>query len=201
MHEHPPEFALPPGEATLLCTCGFQTEPFCFIEELYRCRNCKTVDRPLKTPFRYVTPNCTVCDTQFATTDRIRARSMRARYLNSKEFGAHPSDSTRCPRCGEESLAVNSLGIDYQCVETNTVAPSPGETIHARMISSVGEFYLSSPRLAFAFSHRFRIANAEAAEIGNGHHEFRIIEINDESPRLVLEYIRRLSPSEWDWFI
>lgn len=199
MNEQPANLSVPAGEATLLCTCGFQTDPFCFIEELYRCRHCKTVDRPLRVPFLYVTPQCTDCNRQFQTTDRIRASNMRARYLNAKEFGHHEADNTQCPQCGEKSLAVNSLGIDYQCMETNTIVPTVGDTMHALLMASCGEFYLSSPRLAYYYSVRFQITNAAPAEIGNGHHEFRIVAVNDEWPRLHLEFVRRLSPNEWDW--
>ncbi len=95
---------------------------------------------------------------------------MRARYLNAKEFGHHEADNTQCPQCGEKSLAVNSLGIDYQCMETNTIVPTVGDTMHALLMASCGEFYLSSPRLAYYYSVRFQITNAATAEIGNGNH-------------------------------
>ena len=199
MNEHTPDFSLPAGEATLLCTCGFQTEPFCFSEELYRCRHCMTVDRPLRVPFRYVTPRCTLCHMQFEPAERIRAGNMRARYLNTKEFDNHEADHTRCPQCGESSLAVNSLGIAYQTMETNTVVPTVGEVMHARILASCGVLYLSSPRLAFHYSTRFRITNPDAAAIGNGHYEFRVMAVDAILPWLDLETIRRLPRNEWDW--
>jgi hypothetical protein len=203
MNALPPDFELPPGEATLKCPCGFESRPFCFVEQLYRCKACRTVDRPLKVPFLYLPPKCSVCDRQFDTDDRIHASSMRASFLCSKEFGNRKGDVTLCPKCGSTSLAVNSLGVDYECMETDQVTPKPGDTIHARTMKSVTpklDFVVASPRLSLSYSVSCEIQNLDTKEIEDGHHEFRVISVNESKPRLILEYLRKLPASEWRWF-
>ena len=203
MSELPPDFELPPGEATLLCKCGFESDPFCFVEHLYRCAKCETIDRPLKVAFIYRAPACTGCDSQFERDDRIHAGSMRPAYLHSEPFENSSPDFIRCPKCMDNSLAVNSLGVDYQTYETNHVLPQTGDTIHARTRKYDGPeipFFMWSPRLSSDYSLSYEITNVDASTIDNGHHEFRIAAVSDSEPRLLLEYIRMLESDEWKWY-
>lgn len=204
MNEFCHDLQLPPGEATLRCECGFESEPFCFIEHLYRCKNCKSVDRPAKVPFLYLPPKCSRCNLQFDTTDRIPASTMRPGFLHSERFSSpHEFDVTLCPRCGTKTLAVNSLGVHYQCTEIDHRIPKPGDTIHARTMKTNRpdvDLYLWSPRLSSELALSIHIENRDANQIVDGHHEFRVISVNVSAPKLVVEYIRRMPAGEWQWF-
>lgn len=203
MNVLPPDFELPPGEATLKCPCGFESTPFCFVEHLYRCKTCRAVDRPPKVPFLYLPPKCSACDRQFEEDDRIHAACMTPRFLNSKEIENNAGEVTLCPKCGLTTLAVNSLCVHYQCVETDHATPQPGDVIHARTMKSgraeLG-FFMWSPRLASDYSLSCRIQNDDTTSMEDGHHEFRVFSVNESKPRMVLEYLRRLPEDEWRWF-
>jgi hypothetical protein len=199
----PPDFELPPGEATLRCPCGFESKPFCFIEHLYRCQACRTVDIPLRVPFLYVPPKCSVCSRQFERGDRIHANRMRPRWVLSEESAFRQGDVALCPTCGSNSLAVNSLGVDYEVLESDHVDPWPGDRMHARTMKSDREdigFFLWSPRLSRDISLSCEVQNRAPEEIEDGHHEFRVVSVNDSRPKLILQYVRRLPASEWEWY-
>jgi len=198
-----PEFELPPGEATLLCDCGFESDPFCFIEHLYRCSNCKIIDSPSKVPFVYSPPACSKCNRQFVRQDRIHAGHMKPAYLHAERHSDWSPDFTPCPICENKTLAINSLGVDYQVHENDHVTPNVGDTLHARTMKSDDAripIFLWSPRLASEFSLSLIVNNREFDTIDDGHHEFRVVEVGETAPRLTLEYLRELPPSEWKWY-
>ena len=64
----------------------------------------------------------------------------------------------------------------------------------------VRAFFIGSPRLSLDYSLSCEIRNRNAMEIEDGHHEFRVISVNESKPRLIVEYIRSLPASEWRWF-
>ena len=203
MSESTTELELPPGEATLLCSCGFESEPFCFVEHLYNCEQCKTIDRPMKIPFIYEPPTCTRCGNQFTRNDRVHASWMRPAFIFSEPTKNESPDFIGCPRCNEKSLGVNSLGVDYQVYENDHVNPNVGDTLHARTMKSDDpriSIFFWSPRLASEFSLSLIVNNREFDTILDGHHEFRVVAVSQTAPRLTLEYLRPLAPGEWRWY-
>ncbi|TWU49010.1 hypothetical protein Poly51_49140 [Rubripirellula tenax] len=186
----------PAGEATLLCPCGFETSPFCFDEILYRCESCCTVDRPLPVPFLFKTPNCTSCGRTFAINERISASNMRPCYLNSTELENEHVDLTVCPQCTAKSMGLNSLGVQYMKGETNCVVPDAGQTIHTLLYRSGKDYFLSSPRLSSCFITSYSIQDTSAKKLGNGYHEFVVLDVDELKPWLHLQYIRRIPADE-----
>jgi len=58
------ELDLPPGEAMLLCGCGYESEAFCFCNHAYGCTTCGEVVFPDPLPFVYAPPQCDECGMQ-----------------------------------------------------------------------------------------------------------------------------------------
>ncbi len=197
MDDSNPQLELPPGEATLLCECGFQSEPFCFVEHLYRCISCHAINSPSKIPFVYQPPTCSVCGHQFERTDRVHASWMRPAYCLGKRNTNESPDYASCPKCSGRSLAVNSLCVDYQVYENDFVTPVVGSLLHARTMKSDDSriaLFFWSPRLSSDYSLSLSITNREPNAIVDGHHEFRVIAVSEFGPYLTIEYIRQLAP-------
>lgn len=197
------EFELPPGEATLLCECGFQSEPFCFVEHLYRCDECHAINSPSKIPFVYQPPTCSTCNHQFEPADRVHASWMRPAYLFGKRITNESPDYIACPKCNVQSLAVNSLGVQYLVYENDFVTPAVDNLLHARTMKSNHPriaMFLWSPRLSSDYSLSLLVTNREIFEIHDGHHEFRVIAVSEFNPRLTIEYVRPLPPEAWKWY-
>jgi hypothetical protein len=128
---------------------------------------------------------------------------MRPAFLFAERNTNASPDFIRCPRCGEKTLGVNSLGVDYQVYETDHIAPSDGILLHARTMKSDDpriSMFLWSPRLASEYSLSLNVINREIGTIENGHHEFRVVAAGNTDPRLTLEYIRQLRSDEWRWY-
>lgn len=181
----------------MLCECGYESSLFCFDQTLYGCKTCRIVDFPLPVPFLYVPPTCTRCDNRFSRQDRIKVATMRPRYLLSKKLENDKADFVDCPRCGNHSLALNSTGVEYMKGESNCVVPVRGQKLHALLMRSEGDLYLSSPRLSSQFCSAFKITGLNSSECGNGTYEFYVLSVKTDTPKLVLRYVRRIPPSEW----
>ena len=204
MTDSTPDIDLPPGEATLLCQCGFESEPFCFVEHLYRCRRCRTIDRPSPIPFVYQPPACSRCGVQFERGDRVHVAWMQPAFFWSERNTNASADFVGCPRCDKNTLGLNSFCVHYQITENDFVVPSIGDTLHTSTMKCSGlpfGFFLWSPRLASEYALSLNVLNRQLDAIDDGHHEFKVVAISDTHPRITLEYVRQLLPEEWEWYI
>jgi hypothetical protein len=191
MDDVPPDFELPPGEALLRCECGFQSQPFCFVEHLYGCLTCSSVKSAVRIPFLYQPPRCPECDRQFLISDRIPAGSMCSGHL------------ARCPACRNNTLLLEQLSVHYQTTDCGDLIPDVGQTMHAKTMPSDHpdvEIFFWSPRLKMEYSLAVSITNRDASTIPWAHHEFRVESVEHSPPRLRLAYVRELDESEWKWF-
>ncbi|WP_345325770.1 hypothetical protein [Novipirellula rosea] len=187
----------PAGEASMLCECSYESPLFCFDQTLYRCNTCQIVDFPLPTPFLYNPPACTNCGNRFSRDDRIKAATMSPRYVLSEKLDNENADLVDCPRCGNRSLGLNSTGVQYLKGEADTLIPERGQKLHGLLMRMAGELHLSSPRLSSMFCSNFDFDGVNDDEIKNGHYEFRVLDVRTRTPKLVLQFIRRIPTSEW----
>ncbi len=202
------ELESPPGEATLICECGFEAPPFYHTEHLYRCLRCKQIDNPRPVPFVFDTPNCSKCKTKFKRQDRVYTGVMPA-YLSYKpvvdwsRVSTTPPELQLCPRCMHSKLGLNDLGIDFQISFSDDVAPVVGQIIHARMdVCKRPEipYWLSVPRLDPHYSTSYQVLNFCDEKLGGGQHEFRVEELSKTEPRMTIKHVRELASNEWEWY-
>ena len=184
-------FQLPSGEACLECECGFESQPFCFVEHLYGCQFCATVISAERIPFLYHPPKCPVCDSQFLIADRIPAGNMCS------------GTASRCPACLQSRLRLKQFGLHLQSTDRGDCIPDVGQVVHAKTMPSDRkeiELFFWSPRLKVEYALGVSIVNRDPKTIPWSHHEFRVDSVDHSVPRLRLEYLRELERSEWEWF-
>lgn len=173
----------PGGEAILWCDCGYESEGIFHSWETYGCLQCRKVVFPAPIPFVYAPPCCPTCKSQLGRVDRIR--------LNS-------SSRARCPKCEANTLQLQSLFLDVNVYDPGDSTPEKGQLLHARAFIVDDMFIFDSPRLRRALAMNVAITNRVPSEIPHGYHEFRTVAV--EGDQLTVEYVRELSPDEWQWF-